>query len=80
MIEPSKHIIDITTTISQMYKVLCSNLSLDVQQIEENVIEGALEQVMKLLEKLYIDSLKDSNSKYAKKRIQVDIKVLLKNL
>jgi hypothetical protein len=63
-----------------MYKVLCSNLSLDVQQIEENVIEGALEQVMKLLEKLYIDSLKDSNSKYAKKRIQVDIKVLLKNL
>jgi hypothetical protein len=44
------------------------------------VIEKALEQVMKLLEKLYIDSLKDSNSKYAKKRIQVDIKVLLKNL
>jgi hypothetical protein len=63
-----------------MYKVLCSNLSLDVKRIEENVIEGALEQVMKLLEKLYIDSLKDSNSKYAKKRIQVDIKILLKNL
>ena len=63
-----------------MYKVLCSNLSVDVKRIEENVIEGALEQAMKLLEKLYIDSLKDSNSKYAKKRIQVDIKILLKNL
>jgi len=35
---------------------------------------------MKLLEKLYVDTLKDSNSKYAKKRIQVDIKVLLRNL
>jgi hypothetical protein len=55
-------------------------LSLDEQQIEENMIEGTLEQVMKLLKKLNIDSLKDLNFKYVRKRIQVDIKRIFKIL
>ena len=43
-------------------------------------MQGALEKIFEMLEKLYMESTKDSTSKYAKKRIRVDMKILLKNV
>ena len=43
-------------------------------------MQGALEKIFDLLEKLYIETTKEATSKYAKKRIKVDMKILLKNL
>ena len=43
-------------------------------------MQGALEKIFELLEKLYTESTKESTSKYAKKRIKVDMKILLKNI
>lgn len=80
MITASKHITDIQSTLSQMFKVLQSNLSLEAADIEDEIMQGALERIFELLEKLYIESTKESYSKYAKKRIKVDMKILLKNL
>lgn len=39
----------------------------------------AIYQICQLLETLYIESTKMNTSKYAKKRIKVDVKVFLKN-
>lgn len=63
-----------------MLKVLSSNLSEDPEEIEEYILSPALQSVFKSLETLYFERLKDSNTKYAKKRIKVDIKILLFNL
>lgn len=63
-----------------MQKVLFSNLSEEPYEIEENILSDALRKIFELLEKLYFEQLKDANSKYAKKRIKVDIKFLLINL
>lgn len=63
-----------------MQKVLFSNLSEEPFEIEELILTEALRKIFDLLEKLYLFQLKDANSKYAKKRIKVDIKFLLINL
>ena len=63
-----------------MQKVLFSNLSEEPFEIEELILSEALRKIFELLEKLYFEQLKDANSKYAKKRIKVDIKFLLINL
>lgn len=63
-----------------MFKVLSSNLSMANSEVEDEIIQGALERIFELLEKLYIEWTKESTSKYAKKRIKVDMKILLKNL
>ena len=63
-----------------MQKVLFSNLSEEPHDIEELILSDALRKIFELLEKLYFEQLKDANSKYAKKRIKVDIKFLLINL
>lgn len=63
-----------------MQKVLFSNLSEEPFEIEELILSDALRKIFELLEKLYFEQLKDANSKYAKKRIKVDIKFLLINL
>lgn len=63
-----------------MQKVLFSNLSEEPFEIEENILSKALQKIFEMLEKLYFESLKDANSKYAKKRIKVDIKFLMINL
>lgn len=63
-----------------MFKVLQSNLSLEASDIEEEIMQGALERIFQLLEKLYIETTKEYYSKYAKKRIKVDMKILLRGL
>ena len=63
-----------------MQKVLFSNLSEETYEIEDLIISRALQKIFELLEKLYFEQLKDANSKYAKKRIKVDVKFLLINL
>ena len=42
-----------------MFKVLQSNLSLEVSDIEDEIMQGALERIFELLEKLYIESTKE---------------------
>ena len=49
-------------------------------EIEEEIMQAALEKIFELLEKLYIEQTSQATSKYAKKRIKVDIKILLKNI
>lgn len=63
-----------------MQKVLFSNLSEETYEIEDLIISRALQKIFELLEKLYFEQLKDAKSKYAKKRIKVDVKFLLINL
>ncbi len=63
-----------------MFKVLQSNLSIEAQDIEDEILQGALEKIFELLEKLYVETTKEATSKYAKKRIKVDMKILLMNL
>ena len=79
-INPNNHIQHISDTLAQMQKVLFSNLSEEPFEIEENILSKALQKIFEMLEKLYFESLKDANSKYAKKRIKVDIKFLMINL
>lgn len=79
-INPNNHIQHISDTLAQMQKVLFSNLSEEPFEIEENILSKALQKIFEMLEKLYFESLKDANTKYAKKRIKVDIKFLMINL
>ena len=55
-------------------------MSEDPFEIEELILSKALQKIFELLEKLYFEQLRDANSKYAKKRIKVDVKFLLINL
>jgi len=55
MIEASKHIGAISDTLSQIFKVLCSNSSMAIADIEEEIMQAALEKIFELLEKLYIE-------------------------
>ena len=79
MIEASKHINEINNTLNSMFKVLRLNLSMPQQQIEQEIIYHAINQIVKLLENLYIEQTASKSSKYAKKRIKVDMKIFLKN-
>ena len=79
-ITANHHINHISLTLGQMIKVLSSNLSEDPEEIEEYILTPALQQVFSSLDQLYFEHLKDANSKYAKKRVKVDIKILLYNL
>ena len=40
-------------------------------------MQSALEQILSILEKLYMETISSNNSRYAKKRIKIDIKRLL---
>lgn len=62
-----------------MFKVLRTNLSMPQSQIEQEIMQNALEQIISQLEQLYIEQTSLMTSKYAKKRIKVDMKVFLKN-
>ena len=43
LIEPSRHIAIINTTLNQMFKVLRTNLSMPQSQIEQEIMQNALE-------------------------------------
>mgnify|MGYP006093026691 CR=1 FL=1 len=62
-----------------MFKVLRQTLSMPQSQIETDIMFDAIKQICLLLETLYLETTKMNTSKYAKKRIKVDIKVFLKN-
>jgi hypothetical protein len=57
-----------------MAKVLFQNLALSQQQIETKILEPSLLKIIKCLRTLYIDKTQLFVSKYAKKRIKVDLK------
>ena len=79
LIEPSKHIGIINSTLNQMFKVLRTSLSMPQSQIELEIMQTALEQIIAQLEQLYVEQTSLMVSKYAKKRIKVDMKVFLRN-
>ena len=76
MIEPSSFIVLITDTLSAVVKILNTNSSLPLNEM----LQPTLETIFNALETFYVVKLEKATSKYAKKRIKVDIKVLLKEL
>ena len=79
IVEPSPFIEGIHTTVFSMLKVLLQVVQMPPSVIEVNVFEPALFEIISRLKTLYLDKLSLSTSKYAKKRIKVDIKSLINN-
>ena len=57
MIEPSRHIIDINSTLNSMFKVLRQNLSMPQNQIENEIMFQAILQIIQLMENLYVEQI-----------------------
>lgn len=79
VVNPQQYIIEVNNILNNMYKVLIGNLSLTPEKIEANVMLVAITEICKSLEGLYVDQTSKNTSKYAKKRIKVDLKSFLRN-
>ena len=80
LVEASPFIVAIGETLTAILKVLRTNMSISQKQIEEEIMLSALHSIALQLEQQYAVRLVTATSKYAKKRIRVDIKMLLKTL